>query len=328
MTYRRSAAVQRPFLTSWNPQANNDPEDYYHRLHTELASSSPPSMEKTLKRKAPLEQDDEIALFRRVRIKSFISRRDSSKRTKLTTTRATEDAIGVNVPGLSPSHKSETSESKAESIVLPGTDGPSISKFRKSVKHDNQSDDYIDHDGNPGYPYPCDAPGCIVSFTKVEHLTRHLKTHNGDRSNPCNFLHCGKRFGMIENLLRHTVHVHEADYERDPEMSALYDPEMIVKEITVAGGSGCRNVKLKWAEEAALIEQQERTDHDALRQREMDYDVAVTGYKLLRDSVIYSKKGLSTSDKWAQDSELVWSQGPRGMSKCKVLLEHMELIRT
>lgn len=82
MVYRRSPLVNRPFLTSWDWQSDANAKDYYKGLHSELAISPTPVVEKILKRKSPPEQDDDITLFRRVRIKSFITRSHSDERAK------------------------------------------------------------------------------------------------------------------------------------------------------------------------------------------------------------------------------------------------------
>ncbi|KAJ5456107.1 uncharacterized protein N7458_003690 [Penicillium daleae] len=43
---------------------------------------------------------------------------------------------------------------------------------------------------------------CAKSFSKKEHLTRHIRSHTREQPFPCQF--CGKRFGRNDTLTRHT----------------------------------------------------------------------------------------------------------------------------
>ncbi|KEQ90025.1 hypothetical protein M438DRAFT_330979 [Aureobasidium pullulans EXF-150] len=76
---------------------------------------------------------------------------------------------------------------------------------------DNESDD----DEKPsrkkkkGQRFYCtDFPPCNLSFTRSEHLARHIRKHTGERPFEC---HCSRRFSRLDNLRQHaqTVHVNE-----------------------------------------------------------------------------------------------------------------------
>ncbi|KAK3401378.1 hypothetical protein B0T20DRAFT_113920 [Sordaria brevicollis] len=56
--------------------------------------------------------------------------------------------------------------------------------------------------------YCTDYPPCNLSFTRSEHLARHIRKHTGERPFQC---HCGRRFSRLDNLRQHaqTVHVNE-----------------------------------------------------------------------------------------------------------------------
>ncbi|EPE04407.1 zinc c2h2 finger domain containing protein [Ophiostoma piceae UAMH 11346] len=49
---------------------------------------------------------------------------------------------------------------------------------------------------------------CNLSFTRSEHLIRHIRKHTGERPYEC---HCGRRFSRLDNLRQHasTVHANE-----------------------------------------------------------------------------------------------------------------------
>jgi hypothetical protein len=51
-------------------------------------------------------------------------------------------------------------------------------------------------------------PPCALSFTRSEHLARHIRKHTGERPFQC---HCSRRFSRLDNLRQHaqTVHVNE-----------------------------------------------------------------------------------------------------------------------
>lgn len=56
--------------------------------------------------------------------------------------------------------------------------------------------------------YCTDFPPCNLSFTRSEHLARHIRKHTGERPFQC---HCSRRFSRLDNLRQHaqTVHVNE-----------------------------------------------------------------------------------------------------------------------
>ena len=79
---------------------------------------------------------------------------------------------------------------------------------------DNETGDTRSNAGPPskkkkGQRFFCtDFPPCTLSFTRSEHLARHIRKHTGERPFQC---HCSRRFSRLDNLRQHaqTVHVNE-----------------------------------------------------------------------------------------------------------------------
>ncbi|KAF2747188.1 hypothetical protein M011DRAFT_66011 [Sporormia fimetaria CBS 119925] len=94
-------------------------------------------------------------------------------------------------------------------------DSPDVDMVKdEDVKNDSDNESETSEGGRPtkkkkGQRFYCvDYPPCNLSFTRSEHLLRHIRKHTGERPFTC---HCSRRFSRLDNLRQHaqTVHVNE-----------------------------------------------------------------------------------------------------------------------
>lgn len=85
-----------------------------------------------------------------------------------------------------------------------------------------------------GRTFQCTGyPDCNMTFTRSEHLARHIRKHTGERPFEC--VHCSRKFSRLDNLRQHkqTVHAHEhnlnGDYQNgsnNSEMKQIDDKQL------------------------------------------------------------------------------------------------------
>ncbi|KAI0486696.1 hypothetical protein F4859DRAFT_310379 [Xylaria cf. heliscus] len=122
-----------------------------------------------------------------------------------------ENIEHVELPEHSNSQRPRKSSRDSEDVDMDDTDGEAHGN-EDGVGSETES---VNPDGSKtgkqkkNQRFWCtEYPPCHLSFTRSEHLARHIRKHTGERPFQC---HCSRRFSRLDNLRQHaqTVHVNE-----------------------------------------------------------------------------------------------------------------------